>query len=258
MSWVSWRPLSHCNQPAEQLDRRKVSKMSGKTCPFSSLTPLLRPAARQYVDSATKLHSEVPGMLWWMDSWAVQCATRPQFKFRCLSWHWRPLQTNKPSAPSWEGFWRFGGSPSCRTPHNLRIGHWLNPVLAGEYGVAIYRPSTLIHFPSKGDTCPLSTDLGVSINGGTHKGMVRENPMKMDDWGLPLLQETSISSPPKVWGKKSTTAEVQKNQYESKSKMQREWERQVKAGGPRPWISETLGLAGKMGEAPSSRYSNCS
>ena len=33
----------------------------------------------------------------------------------------------------------------------------------------------------------------VSINGGTQEWMVyRENPIKMDDWGVSLFQETSI------------------------------------------------------------------
>ena len=40
------------------------------------------------------------------------------------------------------------------------------------------------------------THMGVSINGGTPKWMVHfmENPMKMDDLGVPLFQETPISS----------------------------------------------------------------
>ena len=38
--------------------------------------------------------------------------------------------------------------------------------------------------------------MGVSINGGTPKWMIiRENPIKMDDLGVPPFQETSIQCP---------------------------------------------------------------
>ena len=40
----------------------------------------------------------------------------------------------------------------------------------------------------------IMTDLGVSKNSGTPKWMVfMENPIKMDDLGIPLFSETSIS-----------------------------------------------------------------
>ena len=41
------------------------------------------------------------------------------------------------------------------------------------------------------ETGELKITIGVSINGGTPKWMIyRENPIKIDDLGVPLFQET--------------------------------------------------------------------
>jgi hypothetical protein len=44
-------------------------------------------------------------------------------------------------------------------------------------------------------TCLVERNMGVSINEGSKFSFIMENPMKMDDSGVPPFQETSIWLP---------------------------------------------------------------